>query len=90
MCRAGLRVEVFDGSGKERLGLGTMMGFVDVYIIRGEDGHLYSSDDAEKKPKGFPGKIIDKIKGNPKIQLDDGRIVYGCQTWWKEIEEEKK
>lgn len=89
MCKEGMRVEVFDGSGKEFLGLGTMMGFVDVYIVRHENG-IYSAHDAETKPEGFPEEAITKIPSNPKIKLDDGRIVYGCQTYWKKIEGDKK
>lgn len=26
----------------------------------------------------------------PKIILDSGEVVYGCQIWWQAIEEEKK
>lgn len=29
--------------------------------------------DPEELPDGFT---------NPKIQLDDGRVVWGCQCWW--------
>ena len=25
----------------------------------------------------------------PKIKLDSGKIVYGCQIWWKEIESQE-
>ena len=89
MCKEGLRVEVFDGSGKEFLSFGTMIGFVDVYIVRHENG-LYSAHDAETKPEGFPEEVIQKIESNPKIQLDDGRIVYGCQVYWKKYEEKSK
>jgi hypothetical protein len=25
------------------------------------------------------------IEHNPKIQMDDGSVRYGCQVWWKPI-----
>ena len=91
MCDSGLRVEVFSGNGKEFLGAGTMVGFVPVYIIRELDSikGIYSSHNAEVKPEGVPDELITKIDSNPKIKLDDGKVVYGCQVYWKLIEKEE-
>ena len=89
MCKAGLRVDVFDGSGKNHLGQGTIVGFVDVYIMRDGLG-ISSATNAETKPDEIPDDAIEKITGNPKILLDSGKTVYGCQTWWKPIDEPKE
>ena len=86
MCKIGLRVDVFDGSGKTHLGKGTIIGFVDVYIVRHENG-IYSAYDAETKPNGFPEESVTKVSSNPKIKLDSGKMVYGCQTWWEPIQD---
>ena len=64
---------------------GTLLGYVTVYATyREEDGALVSLTDAEEElPDGVGFPIYD----NPKIELDSGRIVYGCQVWWRPEEE---
>jgi len=86
MCQSGKRVKVWNGDKSKYLGEGTLVGFVTVYVFRNPDGGISSSTFAEEEPEGIPGELIEKIDSNPKIQLDDGRIVYGCQTWWAPIE----
>lgn len=89
MCQSGKRVKVWNGDKSKYLGEGTMVGFVPVYIIRNPEGGISSNTFAEEKPEGIPDELIEKIDSNPKIVLDDGRIVYGCQTWWSPIDEKK-
>ena len=64
--------------------------------------HLLSETNAEEKPsqsfidmlnkelkkKGLPNVIArtEKLQSNPKIRLTDGKIVYGCQVWWRHKE----
>lgn len=88
MCRSGLRVDVFSGNQKEYLGQGAMVGFVPVYIIRNEDGSISSPTVAEQVPDGIPEEMFTKIESNPKIKLDSGRIVYGCQVWWNPVKKD--
>jgi hypothetical protein len=34
-------------------------------------------------PGGWMGKmIVEKKTPNPKIKLDNGKIVWGCECWW--------
>ncbi len=83
-----MRVKVMSGDGKTELGEGNMVGCVPVYFFRFPDGSLGSKKNAEKKPSIFT-KIWYRIIGlqivatdNPKIILDSGDVVYGCQTYW--------
>lgn len=87
MCQIGVTVKVWNGDQSEYLGEGILVGFVSVYIIRGPNG-IRSVHDAETKPEGVPEEFFEKLDSNPKIQLDSGRIVYGCQVWWHRIDEE--
>ncbi len=87
-----MRVRVISGDGKKELGEGDMVGSVQVYFWRNEDLSLSSCKNAEEKPSD---EMIDKMKlrgselvelqDNPKIVLDTGEIVYGCQTYWNAI-----
>lgn len=80
------RVKVRSGDGSEDLGLGTYVGDVDVYYIRMPNGTLQSLANAELQPTDVPpgGKVL-KSSGNPKILLDSGDTVYGCQVWWEDV-----
>ena len=84
------RVGVFDGSGKNFLGHGSLVGFVDVYVIDNEDGSISSNKFAEDKPVGVPDDKIRIAKRNPKIILDSGITVYGCQVWWSYVTESEE
>jgi hypothetical protein len=86
----GTRVRVHSGDGSTLLGDGWYVGDVDVFFIRHSDGHLTSAHDAEKPPplEEIPtGAQLVKSENNPKIKLDNGDVVYGCQVWWEPIEE---
>ena len=87
MCKVGTRVRVWNGDQTKYLGEGAMVGFVQVYIFQKPDGSISSNQIAEEKPPGISEELIEKIDSNPKIKLDSGRVVYGCQTWWSPIEE---
>ncbi len=86
--QAGMRVRVHDGSGEKLLGEGTYEGDVSVYFIVMPDGSLRSLSNAEEEPppEMVPegGEVV-KTDDNPKIRLDTGEVVYGCQVWWEPI-----
>ena len=82
-----MTVEVFDGTGKQLLGFGKLVKHVTVYAIVKPDGSIVSLQNAEERP---PDELIAEHNGellvtedNPKIVLDDGRVVHGCQVWWR-------
>ena len=86
---ADVRVRVHSGDGSKLLGEGWYVGDVTVYFMRHPDGHLTSLADAEKPPpvEEMPeGAQLERSDGNPKIKLDSGEVVYGCQVWWEPIE----
>jgi len=37
-------------------------------------------------PKLAAGAVVKKSPANPKIVLDSGQVVYGCQVWWSQLE----
>ena len=81
-----MRVKVYDGSGENFLGFGNLVGKADVYLINMPDGSIKSLDNAEECPseefiKETEGEL-EKVSNNPKIILDNGKVVYGCQVWW--------
>jgi hypothetical protein len=85
-----IRVRVHDGSGEKLLGEGTYVGDVQAYALAMPDGSLQSLPDAEQPPdpKLMPeGAKMLSLGKNPKIVMDDGRVVYGCQVWWQPIED---
>lgn len=88
-----IRVQVISGDGTKYLGEGTYVGDVSVHFFRMADGSLRSLKDAETMPDQEIINQFEKVGGqlvttpyNPKIVLDSGKIVYGCQVWWKRIE----
>jgi len=81
-------VLVWSGDRTVYLGEGMMVGFVTVYAFYDGEGALRSSKIAEEKPEGIPDEVIRELKSNPKIELDSGGFVYGCQVWWKPVESE--
>ena len=87
------RVRVWNGDQSEYLGEGTLVGNVKVYFIRMEDGSIKSSHNAEEEPdpNTIPeGATVASMDDNPKIILDNGNVIYGCQCWWDVINEEPK
>ncbi len=78
-----IKIKVFDGTGKKVLGFGYIIGHTDVWVIEMPDGSIRSLKDAKKRPTNRSGGTLQRILNNPKIRLDKGRIVYGCQVWWE-------
>lgn len=81
------RVFVQDGDGVTPLGLGWYVGEAHTYIVNTPKG-LRSLGNAEERPSD---EMVCEVGGelmeddtNPKIVLDDGRVVYGRQVWWQE------
>ena len=83
------RVKVWGEGADGPLSYGKLVGYVTVYFVETEDG-LRSLENAEEKPTNeqiaeMGGSQLCSIEDNPKIRLDSGEIVYGCQVWWEEI-----
>ena len=83
---------VLSGNGEQLLGYGKIVGLVTTYSVRLPDGSLWTQPDAEEPPTeeemgAIGGDVIENPE-NPKIQLDSGQIVYGCQVWWQDCAEE--
>lgn len=83
------KVLVFSGDGKTFLGEGIYLGETTVYAWKDGQGNLVSLNEAEKslteKQKidiVTDGCKLLVIQDNPKIQLLNIGIVYGCQVWW--------
>jgi len=82
------RVRVWNGDQSEFLGEGNYIGNVTIYVIEMPDGSLRSNTNAEIEPEDVPeGGVVRKLNNNPKIVLDNGQTVYGCQVWWEPIED---
>jgi len=80
------RVRVWNGDQSESLGEGNYVGNVAIYAIEMPDGSLRSNTNAEIEPEDVPeGGIVRKMGNNPKIVLDNGQTVYGCQGWWEPV-----
>lgn len=85
-----LRVQVWNGDQSVFLGNGELVGTATVYFIACEGGVLYSSENPEERPTEkalaeLQGELVESAD-NPKIRLDDGSYVYGCQVWWAPAE----
>jgi hypothetical protein len=85
------RVKVFDGSGKNLLGYGNYVGNVTVYFWYDDKGNILSNKNAEQPFTEEEISVIGvdnifTIEDNPKIELDNGCTVYGCQVWWNFVE----
>ena len=78
----GKRVRVLGNDDNPLSEDGTYVGDVTVYIRVNADGTISSHDEPESEPEGEGWKLI---HNNPKIILDSGQVVYGCQVWWKPI-----
>ncbi len=85
----GQRVKVWSGDAKTYLGEGELMGEETVYFWHVGD-QILSLPPANLPP---PPEIVEhmadegyeliEMPDNPKILLDMGEVVYGCQVWWK-------
>lgn len=76
----GMRVRVKDGLGKTELGFGTLVDHVTVYAKRSSEGGLVSLRFAEEPFEGAQA-----LADNPKFEMDDGSVRYGCQVWWEPV-----
>lgn len=81
-----MRVDVHNGDQSVHLGQGTYIGDVPVYIMIMPDGNLQSLSNAEEEPIDIPPGARVHKSHNPKIVLDSGQVVYGCQVWWSSLE----
>lgn len=47
------------------------------------EGDFVFGDESSTQPEGFVATLA-KRRGfrNPRIRLDDGKIVWGCECWW--------
>ena len=82
------RVRVWNGDQSEFLGEGNYVGNVAIYAIEMPDGSIQSNTNAEVEPEDVPeGGVVRKMNNNPKIVLDNGQTVYGCQVWWEPVKE---
>ena len=83
-----MRVKVVSGDGNKLIGYGNYDEDVTVYFVVMPNGDLLSRENAEEKPSdkevAESGGELYTEKDNPKIVLDNGKVVYGCQVWWKE------
>lgn len=58
-----------------------------IAIASQEDGVIYSFGSGvytcdEIPPEGIIGPFGQVITPNPKIELDTGEVVWGCECWW--------
>lgn len=84
------RVHILSGDTKHDLGTGDFLGYVELHIIRKDDSYLFAEKDKNGNyPKAFQKEVDKGLENvfvyelNPKIKLDNGGIVYGCQVWWE-------
>ena len=67
-------------------------------VLGGDENEVqflgYGVYEGEFIPEEAVGFLADAIKGagrkNPRIKLDNGRVVYGCECWWGGEEKVKK
>ena len=76
-----LRVKVWNGDRSSFLGEGEYRDNVDVYYWRTREG-VASCEDPTQKPEGVSEDYL-MTSETPRIFMDDGSVVYGCQTWWE-------
>lgn len=84
------RVIVKDGANDKALGRGTLIGYASLYAFVGPVGsQLASMENPEEIPAtDVISEMLDhgfalvKLFNNPKIELDSGKTVYGCQVHW--------
>ena len=91
------RVRVWSGDNKDYLGLGEVVRGVTVYFWRADENRIVSLPDAEKRPSDeeiatmrSAGMELMRYPNNPKIVMDDGHIWYGCQVWWRPMEDDEE
>lgn len=85
----GMRVDVWNGDQSEYLGKGILVGHVAVYFMVNASEfpptQIKTMHNPELEPPAHlvpDGWKVIKRDDNPKIILDNGETVYGCQVWW--------
>lgn len=43
---------------------------------------IYAGEEVPPEGPGFLGMLHTLGRSNPKIILDDGKVVWGCECWW--------
>lgn len=52
---------------------------------------IYEGDFVPEEAVGWIADIIrEQKRGNPRIRLDSGKVVYGCECWWGDEDAVKK
>lgn len=91
------RVIVFSGDGKSVIGIGTMVGYEKlVYVFAENDGMSLVNASLEKPSDVIVeemekrGYTLVELKDNPRIVMDSGSTLFGCQCWWYKITPEQE
>lgn len=84
-----MRVRIIYGDGRKLPKCGNYKVNVTVFAILMPDKSIHNLDNPEIKPTekeiSESGGDLMILKKNPKIVLDGGKIVYGCQVTWRKI-----
>lgn len=81
-----MRVRVKSGDGLRDLGEGMYVGDVEVFAVMNDYGTVFSMADATLPPQFVPeGCKLINLAENPRIELDSGETVYGCQVYWEPV-----
>lgn len=75
----GMRVEVKSGDRSQSLGGGKYLGAVKTFALMTPNGDILTVD--ESIIQAQPGTEVVTIHDNKKIELDDGKIVYGSEVY---------
>lgn len=88
-----MRVKVLSGDRQQYLGEGDHVGSVMTWFWVSPNASLASLPECEREPSAeakagmeADGYELLSVDDNPKIVLDSGRVVYGCQVWWTRVE----
>lgn len=89
------RVEVTSGDWSCVLGHGRLLGYTDVWVFQSRQTDRlalreiteYEPSEAVVRDWESRGARLAHVPSNPKIMLDSGEVVYGCQVWWRLLDE---
>ena len=91
LATPGTKVKVVSGDSRTDLGQGTYIGEADIYLLRDKNGSVFIPDQPEhpisEETLVRNRLTLSKVEQTPKIRLDSGETVYGCQVWWAPVEE---
>lgn len=88
-----------DGEGEEDKALKSVIGLFEHQASRGEITRTQADENIERarqrrkdeRARPMPERIIDlarRLGSNPRIKLDSGQTVWGCQCYWGAADEE--